>query len=133
MDVFIHYPGWLYLILYSIPTLTWLMAALAIQIFTTKCLLVAYHLQKSSKADPLKNKLQGNRVERGTYLFTALIAILYVVAFLVSWWICDMGTVNRIVITAAYFIVGIITTTSSIFFLCVIKEKYGSIFDKERL
>jgi hypothetical protein len=30
MDVFFDYPEWLYLVLYSLPTFTWLVAALAI-------------------------------------------------------------------------------------------------------
>jgi hydrogenase-4 membrane subunit HyfE len=132
-DVFLSYPSWLYLIFYSLPTLTWLFAALAVQIFTTKCLLVAYHLKRSSKVDPLKNKLQGTRVERATYLVTALITLVYLTAFLISWYQCDIGETNRIVIAVAYFCIGALTIGSSTFFLCVLKKKYGSIFAKERM
>ena len=131
--MFAHYPGWLYLLLYSLPTLSFLVAALEIQIFTNKCLFVAWHLSKSDVPDPLRDKLQGRQIEKWTYIVTALIVFISFMAFMVSWLKCDIGAVNRIIITLAYTLVMFIVVGSAVFFLCVIKAKYGQIFKKERL
>lgn len=133
MDVIFDYPEWMYLILYSLPTFTWLVAALAIQIFTTKCMIMAYHLSKSRAIDPLKDKVQGKTVERATYFFVVLIASIYLGAFYVSFVNCDVGAINRLIITIAYTIVMMITVVSSTVFLCILKAKYGSKFLAKRL
>lgn len=130
MDVFIHYPEWLYLILYSLPTCLWLVAALAIQIFTSKCFFVAWNLTHAKTVDPLKEKLQGKRIEHGTYIFAVIVGLSYLVAFCVSIAICNIGSVNRGVITASYSIVMCVTVISSTFFLCKLKSTYGSVFAK---
>lgn len=133
MDVIFAYPEWLYLVLYSLPTFTWLVAALIMQIFTTKCLAIAYHLSKSNSVDPLRQKLRGRRIEFATYWIIGGIAMVYLIAFVVSVVNDNIGNVNRVLITVCYFIVMCVTVVSSVVFLCILKSKYGGKFLQERI
>ena len=89
---------------------------------------MAYHLSRSRDVDPLKQRLQGKRVEYATYFFVGLIAVIYLGAFLVSYINCNVGSINRLIITISYTIVMMVTVVSSTVFLCILKAKYGSKF-----
>ena len=128
MDVIFNYPGWLYLVLYSLPTFTWLVAALVMQIFTTKCLMLASNLNKG--VDPSKFKLQDRKIELTTYWIMVAVAIIYLIAYIVS--VANdsayIGYNNRVIITFCYCVVMCVTLVSSVSFLCILKAKYGNKF-----
>ena len=62
-----------------------------------------------------------------------MIALVYLIAFVVSVCNGNIGNVNRVLITVCYFIVMCVTVISAVVFLCILKAKYGNKFRKERI
>jgi len=82
MDVIFDYPNWLFCIFYSLPTLTWLFSALTMQIFTTKCLMLAINLSKN--VEPSKIKPQDRKIELITYSLMVGVTLIYLITYIVT-------------------------------------------------
>jgi hypothetical protein len=95
--------------------------------------MLAINLNKG--VDPSKFKLQDRKIELTTYWIMAGVAIIYLIAYIVSKANNkkNIGYNNRVIITFCYCVVMCVTLVSSVSFLCILKAKYGNKFLKERV
>ena len=74
---------------------------------------------------------KGRRVELTTYGFTAIVVVIYLIAFIIGNNKGHVNNVNRIFIIVSYFVVMLVTIISSVVFLFVLSRRYGTQFMRQ--